>query len=96
MTFASSELNEIGNNQIANWKESLSVQIVDQLALEIANEYSNPGYLKWYCKLIYSLGPVRINELRGRARDANSPGKLFSKLAKSELLAKEAKERLNA
>ena len=96
MSFGNSELGKIGNNQIANWRERLTVQSVDQLADELANEYGNPLYRKWYCKLIYGLGPLRIDELRGRAKDANNPGKLFSKLAKSELASKEAQGRLNA
>jgi hypothetical protein len=79
-----------------NWKNSLSVELVDQLADELIREYSNPQFRAWYCKLIYAFGPSRIKEWQGRVRDADNPAKLFSKLAAEALRAKEARERLNA
>jgi len=80
----------------ANWKQTLSVALVDVLADELVEAYSNPQFRPWYCKLIYTFGPSQIKEWQGRVSDSDNPAKLFSKLASQALRAKEARERLNA
>lgn len=95
MTTVNGELGKIGNNQTANWKDHIGIKEADRIAAELVNEYRNPDFRKWYCKLVYELGPHRIEELRGRVRDAKDPAKLFSKLASEELRAKQTRERLH-
>ena len=80
-----SELSKIGNNPTANYREQVDVRLVDSLADELCHEYSNTDFRKWYCNIIYELGLPRVNEIRGRCRDAKQPGRLFSKLAKAEI-----------
>ncbi len=79
-----------------NWKQRLPVEFVDDLADELIAEYANPEFRAWYCKIIYTFGPVQIREWQGRAKDASNPGKLFSTLASQALRKREARERLNA
>lgn len=78
-----------------NWKQRLSIELVDQLADGLVKEYDNPQFRAWYCKLIYTFGPAQIQEWQGRVRDSAYPAKLFSKLAAEGLRAKEVRERLN-
>ena len=90
------ENTNITSTENENWKQRLSVVFVDELADELVKAYSNPQFRAWYCKLIYTFGPVRIKEWQGRVSDSDNPAKLFSKLASESLRAKEARERLNA
>lgn len=96
MTSDNSEVNKIDDNQIVNWRKRLDTQTVGELADNLANEYDNHAFREWYCLLIYELGPSRINELRGRVKDAKQPGKLFTKLAKEEVGKKQLKRHRNA
>lgn len=92
-------MDKIDFNQTANSSnnqaEKPSVHAVDQLADDLVQRFNNKDYHPWYCKIIYTLGPTRVRELIGRVSDASDPAKLFSKLAKEELMQKQAKEKLN-
>jgi hypothetical protein len=59
--------------------KQLSVDAVDKLADELADEYSNPKFRQWYCGVIYEFGFSKVTEWRGRAKEGNEPAKLFSK-----------------
>ncbi|MFT4532259.1 MAG: hypothetical protein ACI9T8_000270 [Candidatus Saccharimonadales bacterium] len=78
----------IDNNQLPrdsrdkNRNGQLPIGSVDALADELVKEYSNPGYRKWYCKVIYDNGIERVLEWRRRAEEGDYPAKLFSKYAK--------------
>ena len=64
------------------------MEVVDILAAELVEEYQNPDYHKWYCRIIYEFGPLQVEEWRQRAREGASPGKLFSAYVKSARLKK--------
>jgi hypothetical protein len=87
---------DIDKTENENWQlgRKLPAHVVDTLAAELAQEYSNLGFLKWYCRAIYDLGLERISAIRARVKDARSPGKLFSHYVKQERLALMNKHRL--
>ncbi len=60
----------------------MPIEVVDELANELALEYDNEGYRRWYCGIIYEFGLATIHEWRIRAAEGNQPAKLFSKYVK--------------
>lgn len=83
-----------------NWENEgnkhLPIGLVDQLADELVREYSNPGYRKWYCKIIYTHGVEQVHEWRRRATEGNEPAKLFSKYVKDAQVFKGSRNSRNA
>lgn len=72
-------------NENENWKDTLDFRFVDELVDDLVKRYKNPEFRKWYCKLVYNIGPSRVNEIQGRVQGAQDEAKLFSKLANQEL-----------
>ena len=68
-----------------NWKNILDFRFVDEFVDGLVRRYKNPEFRRWYCKLVYNIGPYRINEIQGRVQGAKDEAKLFSKLANQEL-----------
>lgn len=66
-------------NRLSKPKYQLPIGVVDTLASELANEYNNQAYRKWYCGILYEFGPAQVEEWRKRAAEGNEPAKLFSK-----------------
>jgi len=60
----------------------LPIDLVNDLARELVKEYSNPDFYKWYCGVIYQFSPNKVHEWRVRAKDGDTPAKLFSKYVK--------------
>lgn len=54
------------------------IEQVDKLADELVAEYNNSDYRAWYCGVINTHGITRVIEWRGRAKEGNLPGKLFT------------------
>lgn len=71
---------------IGSWndkpKYQLPIEVVDTLANELAVQYQNEPYRKWYCGVIYEFGIDKVEEWRRRASEGNDPAKLFSKYVK--------------
>ena len=67
-----------GNSYIPPIKQ-LPIGQVDELADSLAAEYHNPDFRRWYCGVIYQFGVPKVEEWRGRAREAREPAKIFSK-----------------
>lgn len=65
-----------------------SIGEVDALADELASRYENYSFIKWYCKVINTLGIQKTRELAERADESKSPGRLFSTLAKEAMQSK--------
>lgn len=55
-----------------------SLEEVDNLADELASEYSNFDFHTWYCKVIYKYGIKQVKRWRIRAAIGSDPGKLFN------------------
>ena len=55
-----------------------SIDEVDQLADELAEEFNNPGWRSWYCGYINRYGIEQVVLWRDKARMGNSPARLFS------------------
>ena len=51
---------------------------VDRLADELVDEYDNLKFREWYCGVINEYGISKVLEWRGRAKEGNYPGKLFT------------------
>jgi len=83
-------------NESANDKSELnrrpSIKEVDDLAMELCQEFNNHDFFRWYCSAIWKLGIGRILEIRGRVSDAKMPGHLFTKLMREELKRHDADE----
>lgn len=77
----------------SNRKADLTLSEVDNLAQELCKDYNNPGFHKWYCKVIHTLGAKEVRNLRNRASDAKYPARLFSKMAR-ERMAEITKEEI--
>jgi hypothetical protein len=77
--------NQFENNQLPHGnstssdRKQLPIEVVDELACELAREYRNDVFLKWYCGIIYQFGLATVHEWRTRAAEGNEPAKLFSK-----------------
>lgn len=77
-----------GEDQMAYDKERLNhlpIERVDEEVARLIAKYRNPGWKKWYCKIVYTLGIPKVIELERRASEGDEPAKLFSKLAKSTM-----------
>ena len=96
-TIASSQMTEQNHNETANWNNHKpSLEEVDKLADELANEYKNTGFRPWYCNLIYSFGFEQVRIWQARSKDAENPGRLFSKLASEAKKKRDGLEKLQA
>jgi len=77
--------NLFDNYQLPNDKSSnkknldLPIASVDKIADELATEYANQDYRRWYCGVIYEFGFSKVNEWRRRASKGREPAKLFSR-----------------
>jgi hypothetical protein len=63
-------------------RRNLSIDAVDELADELALDYRNPQFRQWYCGVIYEFGFAKVLEWRVRAKEGDTPAKLFSKYVK--------------
>jgi len=59
-----------------------SIEEVDNLADELANEYNNPDFRTWYCLLINQFGADEVRRWQALVRTGNYPARLFSYYAK--------------
>lgn len=86
-------------NQSANDNSELNrkptIKEVDDLAMELCQQFHNHEFFRWYCSAIWKLGITRILEIRGRVSDAKMPGHLFTKLLREELKKHNANETIN-
>ena len=76
-TILSSQL-PVGSSSNTTIKQ-LPIDAVDKLADELVDEYDNLKFRKWYCGVIKDFGYAQVNEWRRRAKEGDSPAKLFSK-----------------
>jgi hypothetical protein len=83
------------NNNREDYKERLNLIFVEMAADELCKRFNNPGYKKWYCKVIHSLGLERTEILAERVRDSSYAGKLFSRLANEEMRIKNKNKRFD-
>lgn len=81
MTIEANENRLSGNReQLNNSPLSLNkppIDSVDELADELATDYSNPNYRTWYCGVIYEFGIEKVRYWQQKASNGNFPGKLF-------------------
>ncbi|MCA9332579.1 hypothetical protein KDA00_01770 [Candidatus Saccharibacteria bacterium] len=70
------------DNRTSNrgFRDKLSAEDVDKLALELAIAFNNLKYVSYYCGVIYDFGPNQVHEWKRRVSDSKEPGKLFSKI----------------
>jgi hypothetical protein len=83
MTLISNRLTN--NNNKEDYGERINLIFVEMAADELCKKFKNPGYKKWYCKVIHTLGLERTEILAERVRDSAYGGKLFSRLANEEM-----------
>lgn len=93
MTLISNRLTN--NNNRDDYKEKLNLIFVEMAADALCERFNNPGYKKWYCKVIHSLGLERTEMLAERVRDSAYAGKLFSRLANEEMRMKKTNKKLD-
>lgn len=81
------KVNLINNVNQQQDNKKPSIVEVDRLARELADEYGNQDYIKWYCKVIHKLGISVVQNIRAQVSDAKQPGRVFTKIA-NELIAR--------
>ena len=86
-------MNETANDNNQSVRKC-TMKEVDSLAAELCVQFSNHKYFRWYCSIIWKLGIDRIQELRGRVKDAKLPSRLFTMYANEELKQQQAQQRL--
>lgn len=82
------ELKSLINTQLRNGSsvdfvnKKLAINVVDKIADELSSEYNNLRFRNWYCGVIYQFGPSKVHEWQVRAKEGDTPAKLFSKYVK--------------
>jgi hypothetical protein len=71
----------------------LSIAEVNSIFEDLLPDLASQQFKGWYCKMIYKLGGATIYDLAHQARKAKvkEPAKLFSALAKAEIVGREAR-----
>ena len=82
--------------QTGNWKSRLSTNEADAIAESVIKALNaDPKFKPWYCKLIYTFGPIQVADWVKRVSDGKDPKRLFSRIAADALRARENKGRQN-
>lgn len=74
--------NETGDLTNGHLVSKPRLEEVDTLAEELATEYNNHNFLKWYCSLIYDFGIDRVKRWQAKSKSADSPGLVFASYVK--------------